>query len=217
MTGGLTYKVAINAICATNYASEWSDTIEFTTTDCLPVNNVTVGEITESGAKVTWTAGGSETAWEINYGDSGFGQGEGEFAEITTNSYSIEGLESDTEYDVYVRALCSETFMSIWSDVVTFTTLTGDTPEGIDGVDGNFQFAIYPNPTSGATTITLNGVEGKVNISVVDMNGRTVTSEDVECGSECEKRIDVAGLAQGTYFVRVLGDDINSVRKLIVR
>ena len=218
LTGGMSYNVSVNAICATDYVSEWCDPIEFTTTDCLPVSNVAISGITESSAKVTWTAGGSESNWEINYGYADFGQGEGEIVQSNTNSYTITGLESETEYDVYVRAMCSTNFNSVWSDVVTFETLSGDNPpEGIDGVDGNYRLAIYPNPTSGATTIKLNGVEGEVEINIVDMNGRTVTTEIINCGSDCEKRLDVTGLAQGTYFVRVLGDNINSVRKLIVR
>ena len=136
-------------------------------------------------------------------------------ADATVANYTITGLAAETAYDVYVRAMCAEDFYSVWSEVVRFTTL--ESQEGIDGVNGNFQFTIYPNPTSNATTISLNGVEGKVEISVVDMNGRIITSEAIECGVDCEKRLDVAGLAQGTYFVRVLGDNINSVRKLIVR
>ena len=76
---------------------------------------------------------------------------------------------------------------------------------------------IYPNPTSGATTVSVSGVNGKVKIEVVDMNGRTVASETLECSSECVKTMDVNNLAQGAYFVRITGDNTNMVKKLIVR
>ena len=211
------YHVAVRAKCAENVYSDWSDTIEFTTVDCLPVTNVVANEITENSAVITWTAGGEESEWLVNYGESGFAQGEGILESVTTTTYMITGLDAETDYDVYVRAVCGENFTSTWSEpVCQFQTLVAGS-EGIDGIDGNFQFAIYPNPTSGMTTISLKGVEGEVTISIVDMNGRTIANESMECGSECEKRLDVAGLSQGTYFVRVIGDNVNSVRKLIVR
>ena len=56
-----------------------------------------------------------------------------------------------------------------------------------------------------------------VRISVVDINGRMIRSEQINCGIDCCKYIDVNNLAQGTYFIRIIGENINSVRKLIVR
>ena len=216
LSNATSYSVAVRAQCSDVVYSDWSDTLVFSTDDCLPVSNVTVSDVTANSANINWTANDDETSWEINYGESGFGQGEGDFVEVNATSYIINNLESDMDYDVYIRTICSEDFYSIWSDVVTFTTLASE-PEGIDGVEGNFQCNIYPNPAAKSTTISLNGIDGLVEISIVDMNGRLLQTETLECGSNCEKRIDVDNLAQGTYFVRILGNNINSVRKLIVR
>ena len=49
------------------------------------------------------------------------------------------------------------------------------------------------------------------------MNGRVVSSESLECSSDCVKTMDVDNLAQGAYFVRITADNTNMVRKLIVR
>ena len=54
-------------------------------------------------------------------------------------------------------------------------------------------------------------------IAVVDMNGRTVASELLECSADCTKTMDVERLAQGAYFVRITGENVNMVKKLIVR
>ena len=89
--------------------------------------------------------------------------------------------------------------------------------EGIDGVDGNVTCTIYPNPTSDATTISVSGVSGVVRITVVDINGRTVRSETLECSGDCQKTMEVDGLAQGAYFVRITGETVNMVKKLVVR
>ena len=60
-------------------------------------------------------------------------------------------------------------------------------------------------------------MNGKVRISVVDMNGRTVASETLECNDDCVKTMDIVNLAQGAYFVRITADNVNMVKKLIVR
>ncbi|MBP5327073.1 MAG: T9SS type A sorting domain-containing protein [Bacteroidales bacterium] len=39
----------------------------------------------------------------------------------------------------------------------------------------------------------------------------------MECEGGCTKSIEVSGLAQGAYFVRVSGDSLNMVKKLIVK
>ena len=103
--------------------------------------------------------------------------------------------------------------------VMSSMTLTANFAqvEGIDGVDGNVSCTIYPNPTNDATTISVSGVSGVVRITVVDMNGRTARSETLECSGDCQKTMEVDGLAQGAYFVRITGDQVNIVRKLVVR
>ncbi|MCQ2297709.1 MAG: fibronectin type III domain-containing protein [Bacteroidales bacterium] len=209
------YSVAVQAMCAANFGSDWSDTVTFTTTSCQAVSNVNVTDITTSGAKVTWTAGANETAWEVSYGEMDFAEGQGVTVAATTTTYVITGLQADSRYDVYVRAKCADGITSDWSPVQQFQTLGNS--QGIDGVEGNYSLSIYPNPTAGNTTISLRGVEGEVVITVVDMNGREITRDVMNCGSDCVKTMNVEGLAQGTYFVRVLGEGISSVRKLVVR
>lgn len=92
-----------------------------------------------------------------------------------------------------------------------------DEPEGIEEAETSWTFRMFPNPANGSTTIRLEGVDGKVHITLMDMSGRTVHTLDKECYGGCEHLIDLQGLAQGAYFVRVNGDRVNSVKKLIVR
>ena len=110
-----------------------------------------------------------------------------------------------------VRTVCGDDQYSAFMST-SFTTIA----VGIDGV-AEASCAIYPNPTSSATTISVSGVSGKVKIAVVDMNGRTVASELLECSSDCTKTMDVERLAQGAYFVRITGENVNMVKKLIVK
>jgi hypothetical protein len=113
---------------------------------------------------------------------------------------------------VKVRTVCDDDNFSAYASV-NFRTTGG---EGIDNVSGA-SCTIYPNPTNSSTTVSVSGVNGKVKIEVVDMNGRTVASETLECSSDCVKTMDVNNLSQGAYFVRITGDNTNMVKKLVVR
>ncbi|WP_397300461.1 choice-of-anchor J domain-containing protein [Nonlabens ulvanivorans] len=57
---------------------------------------------------LSWTAGGTETEWRVEYGAPGFAIGSGTL--VTPNptmaSTSITGLTSDTAYEFYITALC---------------------------------------------------------------------------------------------------------------
>ena len=209
------YYAAVKAVCGNGAAeSEYSDTIQFTTNNCEQVAGVTVTNITENSAVVSWQAA-SATSYEVDYGPVGHGQGQG--TTVTVNgvtTYTITGLESETGYSVYVRALCEADAPGPWSQVQEFTTL--EEHIGIDVADG-MNVSIYPNPTSSTTTIALSGVNGDVAITVVDMNGRVVMSDSMSCEGDCVKTMEVSGLAQGAYFVRINGENVNMVKKLVVK
>jgi hypothetical protein len=83
--------------------------------------------------------------------------------------------------------------------------------------ENSWSFNIFPNPASGSTTISIEGLSGRINIAVMDMSGRMVRSENRECYDGCTQTLALQGLAQGAYFVRVSGEKVNSVKKLVVR
>ncbi len=71
------YYAAVKAICGNGAAeSEYSDTIQFTTDNCEQVTGVTVNNITENSAVVSWQAA-TATSYEVDYGPVGHGQGQG--------------------------------------------------------------------------------------------------------------------------------------------
>ena len=212
LTQTTTYFAAVKALCGNGAAeSEYSDTIQFTTTSCGEVTGVVVNEVTATTAKVNWNAG-TASSYEVEYGEYGYGAGQGHTEVVQGTTYNITGLESETQYSVRVRAFCSAGVMGPWTDPVDFTT--GN--DGINVADG-MNVSIYPNPTSSNTTIALSGVNGDVTITIVDMNGRVVMSDSMSCEGDCVKTMEVSGLAQGAYFVRVNGENVNMVKKLVVK
>ena len=206
---GVEYTFQVRAICSEGDTSEWSTPAHFTTIACEGVTNVTVGSVTANSAVISWTAPTGATRFVVNYGFQGFDQGTGSFDTVeNATSCTLSGLTANTPYDVYVRTLCEGGTASAWSSVVNFTTSRST---GIDDVNAA-NVSLYPNPAS--STVTLKGIEGKATVTVVDMNGRKAGEWTV---NEGELTIDVTDMAQGAYFVRIVGEQVNAIRKLIVR
>ena len=168
--------------------------------------------VDSNAVTVGWSSYMGSNSFEIEYGPHGFSHGTGKIDTTTSSPITLSGFDYATEYDIYVRALCDHGIYSEWSIVTSFTTLTA----GISNVIGT-NCTIHPNPTNGSTTITVSGVSGKVGISVVDVDGREVASETLECPGGYAKSVNVDRLAQGAYFVRITGENVSMVKKLIVR
>ena len=75
---------------------------------------------------------------------------------------------------------------------------------------------VFPNPTSGRTTLALATTEG-ARVAVYDVLGREVLSATVVAGAE-RVELGTALLAPGRYVVRVLsGDRADAVSLTVVR
>ena len=90
---------------------------------CPKPTNLAAGNVTPTSATITWLAGGEEIAWTLKYGPAGFDVETAgtELVVETTPSYELIGLTANTAYDVYVKAVCSDTDESRWTKV-SFTT-----------------------------------------------------------------------------------------------
>lgn len=179
-------------------------TLSFTPAPCDPVTDVTVSNVTGRSATVTWTAPEGQTTWEIEYGTPGHTAGAGTIVTADSNPYDLTDLEPSTQYGVYVRAVCARNLYSDWSAEASISTL------GIHDAMGS-TVSVSPNPAS--SSVTISGIEDEASVMVVDMNGRTVfTAKANE-----SLTIDLAGFAQGAYFVRICGEQTMAIRKLLVK
>lgn len=80
-------------------------TIEICTT-CPPVSDFMAISSTQNSIDLQWTPNGTETSWNIEYGPSGFTPGSGTTVVAGTNSFTVTGLNDNTEYDFYIEADC---------------------------------------------------------------------------------------------------------------
>ena len=75
---------------------------------------------------------------------------------------------------------------------------------------------VYPNPSEGIFSVRVNNFVGKLNLEVSDINGRSIYKEN-NCDFNLEKSIDISSFQAGIYLVKVSGDDLNYVQKIIKR
>lgn len=97
---------------------------------CLTPTGVTSSAIAANSATIAWTPGqANQTQWQIEYGPANFAHGTGTTQIVSgTPSKVITGLNPQTTYDVYVKAICSETDSSLYSMKYTFTTACTSSP-----------------------------------------------------------------------------------------
>ncbi|MBR3557435.1 MAG: fibronectin type III domain-containing protein, partial [Bacteroidales bacterium] len=77
--------------------------------DCQIPTMLTVTDVTATSATLGWTAGGSEEAWNIEYGPVGFEQGTGTVVAADANPFTVTGLADATSFEFYVQANCGTT------------------------------------------------------------------------------------------------------------
>ena len=116
-----TYYIYVASVCGNNL-SPWSKTVIKTDAACAPVRNLTAERIEHNRVVLTWNPSrfGSETQWEAGIvGDSASIVYVSDTAKLV--SAMIIGLEHDSTYTAYVRAICAEGETSEMSTLV-FTT-----------------------------------------------------------------------------------------------
>jgi hypothetical protein len=119
---------AFVALRMLNTGSTYTLTIDDVTLEVLPScpkpTAVTATASTTNSVTLSWTAGGTEEAWEIAYGAPGFNPDSttATIVSATTNPFTVGGLTSSTNYEFRVRAICTETDHSNWSTAVVGAT-----------------------------------------------------------------------------------------------
>ena len=90
------------------------------TLPCLVPENLVISNISSSSAVASWTAGGSETSWILEYKIASASN----YSTVPclSSSYTFSNLTPSTAYDVRVKAVCDSTNFSDYTTVANFTT-----------------------------------------------------------------------------------------------
>ena len=108
---------------STNSTASWNldDFTVFIPQSCPAPAGIAFSDETTESAVVSWVNDSNVNSWDVQYGVSGFALGTGTTANVTTNQYTITGLNAETSYDVYVKSICGDD-EGIWVGPYTFET-----------------------------------------------------------------------------------------------
>lgn len=145
----------------------------------------------ENTVYIDWTEMGEATEWEIMYGRRNFvsqetyvdayndGETGGEITDLTYGWY----------YDVYVRAICSEDHLSLWTGPFTTEQVLSVKDEDLS------QFSVYPNPV-----IDQVQIESKLPIRKIELynaQGQKVVEKSTT------NNLSLSQMSKGIYMMRV--------------
>ena len=212
------YSISVKAICGDGNESEWSEwlTVPTISTQCVVPTDVSATNITATTVDLSWSENGTATQWEVEYGVSGFTQGDGTTITATSNPINFTGLIETTDYEFYVRAICGSDDESEWSEAVTVTTIVDCSDVQGDTISDAITISSLPYNDSGATnecyTNTRNNSSADVfyNLTIADCTDQLTISL---CGSNYDTYIRILSTDGTQLYSR---DDNNGVCESVV-
>ena len=208
LTEATEYTVRVTAVDAADNESERSIVDTFTTLTTVDTEapgvptNVSATDVTQTGAKVTWSASAD------NVGVVGYnvyvGEGKVNDTPVTATEYALTGLTANTEYTVSVSAVDAAGNESAKSKAATFTTLEAEEEKDTEvlGVPTNVSAA---DVTQTGAKVTWS--EATDNVGVAGYNvyvNEAKVNEELVAGTE----FALTGLTEATeYTVRVSAVD----------
>ncbi|MFV0304060.1 MAG: fibronectin type III domain-containing protein [Moheibacter sp.] len=177
------------------------------TETCENPTNITISEITNTTATLSWNAPTNEPVGGYEYIvqpiETGY-PGEAEGVQTSETSVEVSGLDKATEYEVYVRSICS-TNDSAWEGPTTFET----TDLGLNDFDIN-AINIYPNPVKDLLNIS---TKSEINeILIFDLTGNLITKQEIHSK---QGKVNVSNLNSGVYILKIITDTTVKSVKII--
>jgi len=98
--------------------------------------------------------------------------------------------------------------------IFTFAACTG-----IDDEIMGMEIRMFPNPTTGMMTLSLNGLREEVRITITSLYGQKMLEEELwpSGDHELSRQFDLSGWARGLYLVQITGDRKSVIRKIVVK
>ncbi len=210
----------VRAFATTASGTFYGDTSTFTTNQLLPPTVATTNVVVNNGAKTATFQGttdpGTEAiiarGFEYKYDTSSWTNAIDLTASGSTSiSATATGL---IIANYHVRAYAETNSGKTYGDVLDFVITSS-----IDDINkDNLNVNLYPNPASNNTTLSIKGVNGKVKISITDVQGRSISTIERESSNgEVKHSINLEAYAKGVYYIRIQSESSIKTQKLIVQ
>ena len=204
LTPNTAYQVRVQANCGAGNTSDWTTAVSFTTaqeqqTCPAPTNlNASLDPNNHTTVILTWQQeANTANEWQINYRIST----ESTWSTVTANAttYTLTDLTPNESYVAHVVAHCTNGLTSDESNTVTFDT------DNI-GIGDHLAKSVnlYPNPATEMIAVEVSDANIMITgVEVYNVYGQLINTI---ISTENPLRINVSGLADGMYYVRVTTD-----------
>ncbi|WP_336068318.1 fibronectin type III domain-containing protein, partial [Mesoflavibacter sp. CH_XMU1404-2] len=149
--------------------------VETCGTFCIAPNSITVDNLMATSADITWTPSGSETQWNYVVQPAGTGSPTSGTT-VGTTTVSESGLTPQTDYEVYVQAICGAD-TSVWAGPVFFTTPV-QTNFVLDCTNGGPQTLTYCYENNDTNVFTFTSSDGTTPINLTFNAGQVEQNWD---------------------------------------
>lgn len=151
-----------------------------------------------------------EFTWQSNGSSYAIYRNDSLIANVTQPIYLDYNVVNGQPYCYKVKAIKGDC-ESEFSNIVCKSFL------GLSDISSNtIQTKIYPNPTNNKSKLEFEGLKSDAEVLVYDMIGRVIQKHTINKGNN-ELEIDLSGYAKGVYSIRIINDNINQTKKLIVQ
>ncbi|MCF8297273.1 MAG: T9SS type A sorting domain-containing protein [Saprospiraceae bacterium] len=134
--------------------------------------------------------------------------------------YQIEILSPHGCYPDSIFSKANTNFNSSRSNVAnTIAVITPDTTGIHEIVGNNLGVNIFPNPNNGKFVIhLLSPAKENLQLSIFNTLGKLIYKEDnIVFEGEYQNNFDLENMPKGIYFVRLINEEMNIVRKVIIQ
>ena len=185
-----TYRAFVTTANGTHYGQDVTFTTEEEPVEpCDVPTGLMATDVQSESISITWD-NAPALRWNLQYGPVG---GTLASATATTNSYTFTNLTPLTTYQIQVQAVCDEGNVSEWSPAIEVTTTNLNSY-----LENNV--TLYPNPAKEFVDVRVDGDVNVIDMEVYDVYGKLINTVNV---IDNMTRINVSGMANGMYFVRV--------------
>jgi len=144
--------------------------------------------------------------------------GTGETSYQWSNGKSTETIVVDSTFanasgiaTVWAEAINSNGCVSLKDTIVIhFVSCTG-----INEYNNNASIEMYPNPSTGMTSIAVNGLSNNAELTIYTLEGQLILSKNVTNNSITT--LDLTNLSKGIYLVKLYNQETNIMSKLIIQ
>lgn len=208
-TGATTQQISVNAVGS--YSVTVTDALGCSATDNITVNqqqavtaafqfNPTNGTLF-APVQFTDQSNGGATGWTWLFGD-----GLSSTAQSPLHTYQAFGTYNVTL--IVTNGNCRDTLVQ---------TIVVNGFVNIEDEDFAQSMQIWPNPSTGLFHLAIEFAKPKgLSYEVMDLSGKILLSEQVNAASLVERDIDLSGMAQGMYILRLKAGDRQVFHKLVV-